>query len=243
MRNGSTHVRSSRGAYNTAAAAVTAGAGSLSYNLGMMRSAHNPRPVRAALRQQLSGGRRSGCGWRRERRSGGGGGRGFRLRFFRPHRLAGRPRRRAGRLEFAHHRIGIDRCRCRGVEIAGNVDDLDRHRQRLESVQRVGHGKILAGDGNRTGRPAARSKRGLGIGPRGDGIDLDGNGWRRRFERERSRRISGERRTAGQTEPRYGTHDDTTHDRTRHLLRPTATAPSATIGASRQPRNRPDRNC
>jgi hypothetical protein len=177
-----------------------------------MRRAHNPRPGRAALRWQLSGRCRSGCRWRRERRSGGGGGRGLRLRFFRPHRLAGCLRRRAGRLEFAHHRIGIDRCRCRGVEIARNIDHLDRHRQRLESVQRVGHGKILARHGNRAGRPAARSKRGLGIGPRRDGIDLDGNGWRRRFERERSQGISGERRTAGQTEPCYGTHDDTTHN-------------------------------
>jgi hypothetical protein len=176
-----------------------------------MRAAHNPRQCVLHC-ASLSGWRRSRCRRRRERRSGGGGGRRFRLRLFRPHRLAGRPRRRAGRLEFTHHRIGIDRCRRGGGEIAGNIDHLDRHRQRLESVQRVGHGKILAGHGNRTGRPAARSKRGLGIGPRRDGIDLDGNGWRRRFERERSQRISGERRTAGQTEPCYGTHDDTAHN-------------------------------
>jgi hypothetical protein len=191
---------------------AAAGRLSLDHNVGTMRAAHNPRQWRVALRPQLSGRRRSGCRWRRERRSGRGGGRRFRLRFFRPHRLAGCLRRRAGRLEFAYHRIGIDRCRCGGGEIARNIDHLDRHRQRLESVQRVGHGKILAGHGNRTGRPAARSKRGLGIGPRGDGIDLDGNGWRRLLERERSQRISGERRTAGQTEPRYGTHDDTTHN-------------------------------
>lgn len=172
----------------------------------MMRAAYNPP---AAVRWHLSGRGRCRGG---ERRSGGRRGSGLRFWLFRPHRLAGRPRRRAGGLEFAHHRIGIDRCRCGGREIAGNMDHLDRHRQRLESVQRVGHGKILGGHGNRTGRLAARSERGPGIGPGRDRIDLDGNRGRRRFERERSERISGERRTSGQTEPCHGNHNDTTHD-------------------------------
>ena len=43
MRDGSIHVRSSGRAYITATAVVTAGAGPHRHNLGMMRSAYNPR--------------------------------------------------------------------------------------------------------------------------------------------------------------------------------------------------------
>lgn len=181
---------------------------------------HDARGAQSAYGRRLPGRSRGGC---REWRCRGRRGRGLGFRLFRPHRLAGRLRRRTGRLEFAYHRIGVDRCRCGGREIPGNIDHLDRHRQRLESVQRVGHGKVLGGYGNRTRRLATRSERGPGIGARRDGIDLDGNGRRRRFERER---ISGERRTTSQTEPCHGNHDDTTHDPSVTLLRPTATTPS-----------------
>ena len=73
----------------------------------------------------------------RERRSGGSRGRRFRLRLFRPHRLAGCPRRRAGRLQFAYHRIGIDGGRCGGREVAGNDGSPgpERSRRELGSVK------------------------------------------------------------------------------------------------------------
>lgn len=235
MRDGSTHVRSSGRAYITATAVVTAGSGPHRHNLGMMRSAHNPRQGVLHCASLLSG--RCGC-WRlRERRSGGGGSRGFRFRLLRPQRLSDGPWRRPGGLKFGYHRVGIDRCRCGRREVAGNTDDLHRNGHRLKFVQRVGYGETIGGGhGNRTWRLAAWSQGSDGIGS-----------LRRRFKLDRHRGrcrpegVHRERRATGQTEPCHGTYDDTTHDPSV-LLRPTATVPGATIGASRHPRNHAGQN-
>ena len=211
MRDGSTHVRSSGRAYNTAAAVMTAAAGRRSYNLGMMRSAHNPRQRVlhcagtigwAQERLPLA----SGTAMRRAAAAAAS------VSAFSAARLAGRLRRRAGRLEFAHHRVGIDRCRCRGREIAGNTDHLDRHGQRLKSVQRVGHGEISRRRARKPNRAFCSPVRARcwHRPPTGSNsswtVTVGGVGLNEEVK------ISGKRRTAGQTEPRHGNHDDTTHD-------------------------------
>ena len=208
MRDGSTHVRSSgRAYYHCHSSCDSRGRAPRSQSRHDAIRAQSA-PVRAALRQHLAGRCRSGCRRLRERRCGGGGSRRFRFRLFRPQRLSDGSWRRPGRLKFGHHRIGIDRCRCRGRKVAGDTDDLHRNGHRLKFVQRVGHGETIGGGhGNRTWRLAARSQGSDRIGSLRRRFKLDRHRWRCRPES-----VHRERRASGQTEPCHGNHDDTTHD-------------------------------
>ena len=76
-----------------------------SRTLGMQCKAGTDQRAGELARGCGGGGAGSGTASRRPARRGGLG----RLRLLRPHRLSRRLRRRAGRLEFGKHRIGIDR--------------------------------------------------------------------------------------------------------------------------------------
>jgi len=150
----------------------------------------------------------------------------FRLQHF-PHCL----RRRTGRLKLRDHGIGIHRRRGRRGEIAGDMDHLHRDGCRLEVVERVSDREtaVGSGHGDGAGRLATWPQGRTGIGS-----------WRHRFElnlhcrRCRLETIQGKRGATRQTSPRYGNHDDTTHDASATLSRLTAAIPASTIGASGQ---------
>jgi hypothetical protein len=111
--------------------------------------------------------------WRSPRRRRGHALRLFRL--FRPQHFALGLRRRAGRLKFRDHWIGIDHGRGRGREIAGDSGHLHRHGNRLEPVERVRDRETTLwsryGEGAR--RFAAGPQGGSGLSSRWNRLQLD----------------------------------------------------------------------
>ena len=154
---------------------------------------------------------------------------------FGSHHLAGSPWRRAGRMKFREHRIGIDRhCAC-AEKITGDTDNPDGDGNGQESVHRVTDREtaIGRGHGDGAGGSAAGPDGCPGIDTRRCRFELNHSGWRRRLES-----IPRIRGAAGQTQSCCGNYDETTHSPSVTLVRLTATFPVPTIGASAQPRNR-----
>jgi hypothetical protein len=172
-------------------------------------------------------GERRSCG----RRRGGSG----RPRLLRPHHLPD-PRRRAGKVEFREHRIGVDRHGSRTEEITGDTDNPDGDGNRQESRLRVGDREtaIRRGHDDRARCVAASPQGGPGIGTRRRRLQLNLNGWRRRLES-----VPGQRGAAGQAQSRCGNHDETTHSPSVTLVRLTATFPGfdhRSVSTATQPR-------
>jgi hypothetical protein len=213
------------------AAAVPCGAGFLAQRtIG--------RPLGQGARITLeSAGRRRCLRWFGERRSCGRRRRGAfgRPRPFGSHHLAGSPWRRAGRMKFREHRIGIDRHGPCAEKITGDTDNPDGNGNRQESVHRVTDREtaIGRGYGDGAGCSAAGPDGCPGIDTRRRRFELNQSGWRRRLES-----IPGIRGAAGQAQSCCGNYDETTHGPSVTLVRLTATFPAPTIGASAQPRNR-----
>jgi hypothetical protein len=213
------------------AAAVLCGAGFLA-----QRTIGRPLGQGARITPE-SAGRRRCLRWFGERRSCGRRRRGAfgRPRPFGSHHLAGRPWRRAGRMKFREHRIGIDRhCPC-AEKITGDTDNPDGNGNRQESVHRVTDRETAIGRGHADGAgcSAAGPEGCPGIDTRRCRFELNQSGWRRRLES-----IPGIRGAAGQAQSCCGNYDETTHSPSVTLVRLTATFPVSTIGVSAQPRNR-----
>ena len=172
-----------------------------SASLAQSRHVCDPRTIRNASVQCSVSARSSGAGVVRA-------GRGTAMpRAARPRRAAAsaasassaacglRLRRRAGRLEFRDHRIGIDGGRGGRREIAGNMDHLHRHGGRLELCSVKVTVKPASGAGTATEQGVLQPgpSEVVASAPGGIGFELDLDGRRRRFE-ENPRKTRSSRR-------------------------------------------------